>query len=127
MSDQKYHQALTANRKLLAEVERLKAEVERLTKAYSDALADFWAIHKGYFDLKAEVERLRIYDVEHWNDQWLLVIEDNNRLQADVERLRKAGDQLVSALEAMDVIIDMDSNHPEVSEWNAAKESRPNE
>ena len=39
--------------------ERLKAEVERLTKAHSDALADFWAIHKGYFDLKAEVERLR--------------------------------------------------------------------
>ena len=38
---------------------RLKAEVERLTKAHSDALADFWAIHKGYFDLKAEVERLR--------------------------------------------------------------------
>ena len=30
MSDQKYHQALTANRKLLAEVARLKAEVERL-------------------------------------------------------------------------------------------------
>ena len=33
MSDQKYHQALTANRKLLDEVERLKAEVERLRKA----------------------------------------------------------------------------------------------
>ena len=42
----------------LATVERLKAEVERLTKAHSDALADFWAIHKGYFDLKAEVERM---------------------------------------------------------------------
>lgn len=39
--------------------EELKAEVERLTKAHSDALADFWAIHKGYFDLKAEVEQLR--------------------------------------------------------------------
>ena len=38
---------------------RLKAEVERLTKAHSDALADFWNIHKGYFDLKAEVEQLR--------------------------------------------------------------------
>lgn len=41
------------------EYEKLKAEVERLTKAHSDALADFWAIHKGYFDLKAEVEQLR--------------------------------------------------------------------
>lgn len=41
------------------EYDKLKAEVERLTKAHSDALADFWAIHKGYFDLKAEVEQLR--------------------------------------------------------------------
>jgi len=46
-------------KELEAENARLKAEVERLTKAHSDALADFWAIHKGYFDLKAEVERLR--------------------------------------------------------------------
>ena len=45
--------------KMLAENARLKAEVERLTKAHSDALADFWNIHKGYFDLKAEVEQLR--------------------------------------------------------------------
>jgi hypothetical protein len=42
----------------LAAVARLKAEVERLTKAHSDALADFWNIHEGYFKLKAEVERL---------------------------------------------------------------------
>lgn len=40
-------------------VKALQTEVERLTKAHSDALADFWAIHKGYFDLKTEVERLR--------------------------------------------------------------------
>jgi cell division septum initiation protein DivIVA len=33
MSDKKYHQALTANRKLLEENARLKAEVERLRKA----------------------------------------------------------------------------------------------
>lgn len=40
-------------------IQALEAEVERLTKAHSDALADFWAIHKGYFDLKTEVEQLR--------------------------------------------------------------------
>ena len=50
---------LEKNSEHIKEIERLKAEVERLTKAHSDALADFWAIHKGYFDLKAEVERLR--------------------------------------------------------------------
>ena len=53
--------AIPAPRKESLEQEnaRLKAEVERLTKAHSDALADFWNIHKGYFDLKAEVEQLR--------------------------------------------------------------------
>ena len=38
MSDHLYHQALSANRKLLEENARLKAEVERLTKA-GDAMA----------------------------------------------------------------------------------------
>lgn len=33
MSDTKYHQALSANRKLVAEIERLKAENERLRSA----------------------------------------------------------------------------------------------
>ncbi len=48
MSDKKYHQALTANRKLLEENARLKAEVERLTDCKA-----------GADRLKAEVERLR--------------------------------------------------------------------
>ena len=69
----------------------LKAEVDRLTKAHSDALADFWAIHKGYFDLKAEVERLRKF-----NDEALAHIAKEERksrecldmAQAEVERLR---------------------------------------
>ena len=33
MSDSKYHQALSANRKLVAEIDRLKAENDRLRKA----------------------------------------------------------------------------------------------
>ena len=51
--------------------------------------------------------------------------EEVARLKAEVERLRKAGDALVEAIKEMDVIIDMDSNHPEVSAWNAAKEGKP--
>ena len=39
MSDSKYHQALSANRKLVAEIDRLKAENERLRKA-GDAMYD---------------------------------------------------------------------------------------
>ena len=48
-------------------------------------------------------------------------------LQAEVERLRKAGDAMVQLLCHMDVVMDMDSDHPEVEAWNAAKEGRPNE
>ena len=33
MSDSKYHQALSANRKLVAEIDRLKAENKRLRNA----------------------------------------------------------------------------------------------
>ena len=49
------------------------------------------------------------------------------RLKAEVERLRKAGDAMVQLLCHMDVVMDMDSDHPEVEAWNAAKEGRPNE
>ena len=41
-ANRQYHQALSANRKLLAENARLKAEVERLTKA-GDAMLSEWA------------------------------------------------------------------------------------
>ena len=79
------------------EYEKLKAEVERLTKAHSDALADFWAIHKGYFDLKAEVERLR-----------------------------KAGDDLFEFAKTADTLAHKELKKV-LKAWNAAKEGRPNE
>lgn len=67
---------------------------------------------------------------------------ENERLKAEVGRLRassfvtavpveqyerviKAGDKLVDAIQEMDVIIDMDSEHPEINAWNAAKEGKP--
>lgn len=64
---------------------------------------------------------------DDWNKLKHLVdlSAENARLKAEVERLRKAGDALVEAIKEMDVIIDMDSNHPEVSAWNAAKEGKP--
>ena len=93
--NRQYHQALSANRKLLDENARLKAEVERLTEAHSDALADFWAIHKGYFDLKAEVERLR-----------------------------KAGDAMQKRLIFLHDRWDSDEPNIESDAWNAAKEGK---
>lgn len=93
--------------------------------------------------LQAEVVRLKIYDVEHWQDQWLLVVEDNNKLRAEVERLRassfvtavpsehyerviKAGDAMASAL----ILFEMKSEEERqdrIKAWSAAKEGRPNE
>ena len=104
---------------------------------WENSAGDF-VLHSDYANLKAEVERLisvseawkkrRLDKVEaeciDWSDYEKLKSE-NARLKAEVERLRKAGDALVEAIKEMDVIIDMDSNHPEVSAWNAAKEGKP--
>ena len=99
----------------LEDYELLKAEVERLTKAHSDALADFWAIHKGYFDLKAEVERLKEEYIDATNHYNKL----HNDLQAEVERLRNAGD-------AMAMTLQVDYNGvPAITYWRAAKEGKP--
>ena len=95
--------------KALSEVTRLKAENERLTKAHSDALADFWGIHKGYFDLKAEVERLTAFTTR--------TIIPNEELQAQVERLTKAGDAMAKHLDYGDFPISLKA-------WNAAKEGK---
>ena len=78
--------------------------------------------------LQAEVVRLKIYDVEHWQDQWLLVVEDNNKLRAEVERLRKAGDLLAFHYISLGrKFFPNDPLPPSITEWNAVKEGRPNE
>ena len=114
---------------LNSENARLKAEVERLTKAHSDALADFWGIHKGYFDIKAEVERLNTFTTR--------TIIPNEELQAQVERLTKTGDALAyryaaslsdsygngTEEDAMDILNNPDRE--ELVNWLAAKEGKP--
>ena len=69
MSDQKYHQALTANRKLLDENARLKAEVDRLQN------------NCDYLDKTLDDE-----------------IDKTAMLCGQVERLRKAGDSLYKSM-----------------------------
>ena len=91
----------------------LKAEVERLTKAHSDALADFWAIHKGYFDLKAEVERLRA-------SSFVTAVPVEQ-----YERVVKAGDAMADEVigcyngEGYDP-----ADSESLRKWNAAKEGK---
>ena len=54
--------------------------------------------------------------------------EDYARLKAEVERLRKAGDELSNALAAFHLIhrgrIDT-TTQPDIVAWNAAKEGKP--
>ncbi len=89
---------------------RLKAEVERLTKERDKALTDFWYIHEGYFRLQAEVNRLTAFTTR--------TIIPNEELQAQVERLTKAGDAL-----SADVLFVFGENK-DVDAWNAAKEGK---
>lgn len=91
--------------------DRLKAEVERLTKERDKALTDFWYIHEGYFRLQAEVNRLTAFTTR--------TIIPNEELQAQVERLTKAGDAL-----SADVLFVFGENK-DVDAWKAAKEGKP--
>ncbi len=126
------------NARLKAEVERLtaivgadaidrehgmccdaSAQVERMTKERDKALTDFWGIHEGYFRLQAEVNRLTAFTTR--------TIIPNEELQAQVERLTKAGDAMAEIFKN-----EMD-NEPDcvgylqeklVNRWLAAKEGK---
>ena len=102
----------------LEDYARLKADKDVLDnmligeRLHCSLLADKWS--KGEIArLKAEVERLRA-------SSFVTAVPVEQ-----YERVVKAGDDLVEALKDMDAITDMDSNHPEVAAWNAAKEGKP--
>ena len=84
------------------EVASLKSEVQRLKIAHADALADFWSIHKGYFDLKAEAERLR-------SSSFTTAVPSDK-----YEEIIKAGDALADFLGPCSA----------VRKWNKAKDSQ---
>ena len=96
MSDHLYHQALSANRKLLEENARLKAEVQNLR---------YQAVH----------------DVGQLGEQSAEIAH----LKAEVERLTKAGDAM-AVVTAYELRIDEGEELPTcVQSWNAAKEGKP--
>ena len=127
-ADQQYEHAISR-------VRRLEAEVERLTQEYSDATNHYNKLHN---DLQAEVERLQHQlklcgEIEvlasfSTGKSILLEIFENKNLKAEVERLRKAGDELSNALAAFHLIhrgrIDT-TTQPDIVAWNAAKEGKP--
>ena len=94
-----YHQALSANRKLLAEIARLKAEVEKVG-------AENAHLHKGIYSLSLNVVQLK----------------------DEVERLTKAGDAMASSIQFNEEMA-KDYNgptivHQSVKRWNTAKEGK---
>ena len=72
-----------------------------------------YVLWRDYKRLKAEVERLRA-------SSFVTAVPSEH-----YERVIKAGDAMVQLLVQMDLIMDMDSDHPEVEAWNAAKEGKP--
>jgi ABC-type uncharacterized transport system fused permease/ATPase subunit len=112
---------------MMRRVGELNAEVERLKKFNDEALAHIAKEERKSRERleMAEAENARLKtEVEHLMVFCNCTLIPNKELQAQVERLTKAGDELVGLLEHMDVIVDMDSDHPEVEAWNAAKEGK---
>jgi hypothetical protein len=99
------------DKKMQEDRDALLQQVERLTKERDKALTDFWYIHEGYFRLQAEVNRLTAFTTR--------TIIPNEELQAQVERLTKAGDNLVY------VVTEHPVAEPFVKAWFAAKEGKP--
>ena len=76
-----------------------------------------WVKFEDYARLKAEVARLEAFCT--------LTIIPNEILQAENERLRKAGDAMLLALNKRDDIFDNSDKDNAIADWNAAKEGKP--
>jgi predicted nuclease with TOPRIM domain len=140
---------------LMKETARLQAEVEHLTsenklvREESDRHYQLWVDSQAALNssdhavwtlaventrLKAEVERLKegnecldkMHEKEMARSAYLL--EEFNRLKAENERLRKAGDDMASSIqfnEEMEKDYDGPTIvHPSVERWKAAKEGK---
>lgn len=68
------------------------------------------AAASNYWRIEAETDHAR----------WLRTLEENEKLRAEVDRLRKAGDAMASLI-GDDYEIDSSA----VRAWNAAKEGKP--
>lgn len=111
-----------------AEADRLKAEVERLKKP---------AVIGGYniseYIRMANSETLEFDNGDIFADMTLperikYIVESHARLKAEVERLRKAGDEVASSIQFNEEMA-KDYNGPTivhqcVQRWNAAKEGK---
>lgn len=102
---------------------RLKAEVERLTIA-----ADWKTPARKIKALEAEVQRLeqsKAYIMEVADRTSTTIATQRDLLKAEVERLRKAGDELRDSLPyIVDERLDDKTMRKIMNRWNAAKEGK---
>jgi hypothetical protein len=114
---------------LKAENDRLKAEVERLTKENALATPRHLIASQDIKSLKSEVERLgKLEDYHH--DLLNRYALDDMRLTAQVERLTAQVERLTKAGEALENWIAWECESPAGTAegfrdaWNAAKEGK---
>ena len=103
-------------------------EVERLKAAPHDDdtcphLVVLGRLEAENARLKAEVERLKV-EVQHLMVFCNCTLIPSKKLQAQVERLTKAGDAMAIALNLNDDVFDNHEKKLAQSAWNAAKEGK---
>lgn len=108
---------------------RIKAEVEAHEKRWSES-EDLISHYKQQRDeaindcecsrLKAEVERLRASSFVT-----AIPVEEYEKLKAENERLRKAGDAMEEVIWLNGCLSGMEIKERAVKAWNAAKEGKP--
>ena len=89
---------------------------------------------KATLYLEAENARLKA-EVQHWQEQWHFVIEDNNKQMDELARLRASSfvtavpvEQYERVVKAGDAVCESPylwENDPAVIAWRAAKEGKP--
>ncbi len=108
---------------MMKRIGELKAENARLKAECQARQAENSVLAVECDSLKAEVERLTIA-LDNLDKKETRLCCIAARLKGKVKELTIAGDDLVTLVDAMDVVMDMDSNHPEIKAWNKAKEER---
>jgi len=108
------------NARLKAEVDDLRMENQAFQRTVNEASAHYDNRLADISRLKAEVERLTAFTTR--------TIIPNEELQAQVERLTKAGDAMASSIQFNEEMA-QDYNgptivHQSVQRWNAAKEGK---
>ena len=126
--NRQYHQALSANRKLLEENARLQAEVDEARRGSGAGMGVMLELNNQLVAenerLKAEVERLD-NNCDYLDRKLDEEIDKSAMLFGQVERLRKAGDAMAKRTEFFQKRWDADELCQEVEAWNAAKEGKP--